>query len=127
MNAAPSSVPPGVPGNRSVEFFDRQFRTQPLAAALVLNPFEEIALPHLAGTVLDFGCGMGNLAFAAARRGCTVTALDASPAAIAHVRARAAAVRLPVTAQQADLRDFPAPGNALKRFATFVARRPAAA
>ncbi|MFO1314480.1 MAG: class I SAM-dependent methyltransferase [Burkholderiales bacterium] len=109
--AAPHVTPPGTTGNRSVEFFDRQFRTQPLAAALVLNPFEEIALPHLAGTVLDFGCGMGNLAFAAARRGCTVTALDASPAAIEHVRARAAALHLPVTAERTDLRDYRIAGD----------------
>lgn len=106
MSAAPAPAPPGAPPSRSVEFFDRQFRTQTRDAALSLNPFEAVALPHLTGTVLDFGCGMGNLAFAAARRGCTVTALDASPVAIAHVRERAAAERLPVTAALADLRDY---------------------
>lgn len=102
---------PAASGNVSVEFFDRQFRTQPGAAALALNPFEQVALPHLAGTVLDFGCGLGNLAFAAARRGCTVTALDASPAAIEHVRARAAFERLPVTAARADLRAYTIAGD----------------
>jgi len=92
--------------NRSIAFFDEQFRRQPGAAALKLNPFEELALPYLKGEVLDFGCGMGNLAFAAAGRCCTVTALDGSPAAIEHIRARAAAERLPVTASIADLRDY---------------------
>ena len=107
MTAEPSQRP----GRRSVEFFDRQFRTQPRAAMLALNPFEEAALPHVAGSVLDFGCGLGNLAFAAARRGCTVTALDASPAAIAHVRARAAAEGAPVTAVRADLADYAIGGD----------------
>ena len=89
----------------SIEFFDRQFRQQPAQALLRLNPFEEQALPYLAGKVLDFGCGMGNLAFAAARQGCTVTALDASPAAVEHIQARAAREGLPVTAALADLRE----------------------
>jgi SAM-dependent methyltransferase len=56
-----------------------------------LNSFEELALPYLKGEVLDLGCGMGNLSFAAARRACKVTALDASPAAIEHIRSRASA------------------------------------
>ena len=70
---------------RSIEFFDRQFRRPPTDASLRLNPFEEQALRYLHGDVLDLGCGFGNLAFAAAARGCRVTALDASPAAIDHV------------------------------------------
>lgn len=93
-------------GNKSIDFFDRQFREQPPEAALQLNPFEVVVLPYLRGEVLDFGCGMGNLAFAAARRGCAVTALDASPAAIAHIERRAAAEALPVVARIADLRDY---------------------
>ena len=91
--------------NKSIDFFDRQFRQQPPETALQLNPFELAILPYLDGTVLDFGSGMGNLAFAAAARGCSVTALDASPAAIDHIARRATAEGLPVSAQLADLRD----------------------
>ena len=94
-----------MPTDRSIAFFDAQFRRHAGEAALALNPFEALALPCLSGQVLDFGCGLGNLAFAAAQRGCTVVALDASPAAIEHVQARAAAQALPVSATQADLRD----------------------
>jgi len=93
-----------MPHNRSITFFDDQFRVCHQGSALDLNPFETLALPFLHGDVLDFGCGLGNLAFAAAARGCTVTALDASPAAIEHVRARAAATGSRVSALQADLR-----------------------
>jgi tellurite methyltransferase len=93
--------------SRSIAFFDEQFRCQPKDVALKLNPFEELALPFLTGEVLDFGCGLGNLAFAAAGTGCTVTALDGSPAAIEHIRSRAAAQGVPVFASLSDLRDFP--------------------
>ena len=48
--------------NKSIEFFDRQFRQAPAEASLRLNPFEAQALPHVHGEVLDFGSGMGNLA-----------------------------------------------------------------
>lgn len=94
-----------VPCNRSVRFFDEHFRRLSTDAALRLNPFEELALPYLRGEVLDFGCGLGNLAFAAAGRGCRVSALDASPAAIERIRVRAAAEHAPVFATLADLRD----------------------
>ncbi len=89
--------------NRSVEFFDQQFQRQIHQTDLALNPFEQAALPHLRGHVLDFGCGMGNLAMAAARAGCSVLALDASEAAIVHLRRLACAEGLPVEAQVADL------------------------
>lgn len=90
----------------SVKFFDTQFQRQVRDRDFRLNPFELAALPHLQGRVLDYGCGMGNLAFAAAERGCSVLALDASPAAITHIEQRAAAEALPVRAVLADLRDY---------------------
>lgn len=92
--------------NSSVTFFDRQFQQQVENRNFQLNPFEQAALPHLCGRVLDFGCGLGNLAIEAAQRGCSVLALDASPAAIGHLRQRAVALALPVEAHQADLRDY---------------------
>ena len=91
-------------GDASIRFFDTQFRRQVREAELALNPFEQRALPWLSGRVLDYGCGLGNLALAAARQGCTVLALDASPAGIAHLQARAAAEALPVQAMVQDLR-----------------------
>jgi tellurite methyltransferase len=90
----------------SVKFFDAQFRKQARDRDFRLNPFEVAALPYLRGRVLDYGCGLGNLAFAAAQRGCSVLALDASPAAIAHIQQRAAAEALPVRAELADLRHY---------------------
>ena len=92
--------------NRSVEFFDAQFRRQAGAGELALNPFERAALPHLEGRVLDMGCGLGNLALAAAARGCEVMALDASPAGIESLAERAHAAGLAVDASIADARTF---------------------
>ncbi len=92
--------------NGSIEFFNRQFQEQARACDFKLNPFELAALPYLHGSVLDYGCGLGNLAFEAARRGCRVLALDASPAAIAHIKRRAATETLAVTATVADLRHY---------------------
>src|SRR5262245_22754224 len=93
----------GAGGNRSVEFFDAQFRRQVQAHDFALNPFEARALGHLAGTVLDLGCGLGNLALAAARAGHEVVAVDASPAAIARIAAAARQEGLPLRALEADL------------------------
>jgi tellurite methyltransferase len=70
-----------------------------------------MALPFLRGEVLDLGCGMGNLSFEAAARGCKVTAIDGSPAAIAHVQARAAAEGTAVRATLADLRTHAITGD----------------
>ena len=93
--------------NHSITFFDQQFSQGVTPQALALNPFETLTLPHLRGEVLDFGSGMGNLAFAAAQQGCRVTALDASQAAVAHMQQRATAEALPVRAELADLRQYP--------------------
>ncbi len=92
--------------DHSIRFFDSQFCRQIAAHENALNPFEIAALPHLCGHVLDFGCGMGNLSLAAARQGCNVVALDGSPAAIEHLRQRAAAEGLAIEARVADLREF---------------------
>jgi 2-polyprenyl-3-methyl-5-hydroxy-6-metoxy-1,4-benzoquinol methylase len=55
-------------------------------------------LPFLSGRVLDLACGLGGLSLAAARQGCEVIAVDASPTAVAQVAAAARAEGLNVTA-----------------------------
>jgi len=94
------------PSGGAEAFFDRQFELQIARADYALNPFEVAVLPFLHGEVLDLGCGLGNLALAAAARGCRVTALDASPAAIIDLARRARAQRLEVEAHTAELRHF---------------------
>lgn len=90
----------------SVEFFELQFQRQVRESDFALNPFEQLALPQVAGTVLDLGCGLGNLSLEAARRGCRVTAVDASRTAVERVRAAALQERLQLEAVQAELGTF---------------------
>ncbi len=97
--------------NSSVRFFDDQFQRQIRQRDFALNPFEQAALPYLKGRVLDYGCGLGNLDFEAAARGCSVLALDASEAAIAHVRGRAASEHAAVEGVRADLRGYEVAGQ----------------
>lgn len=59
--------------DNSIRYFEMRFREQALRSDRQLNPFELLAIPHLRGLVLDYGCGMGNLAFVAAARGCSKT------------------------------------------------------
>lgn len=89
--------------NKSIEFFDAQFQRQILAQDYKLNPFETRALEYLDGTVLDLGCGLGNLTVEAARRGHQVLAVDSSPAAVARIEAVARREDLPIRTLVADL------------------------
>ncbi|TAJ16775.1 MAG: class I SAM-dependent methyltransferase [Planctomycetota bacterium] len=95
----------------SVEFFEPRFQQHIANGDLALNPFETLALEHVRGDVLDFGCGLGNFALAAARRGHRVRAIDGSATAIRRIRDAAAAERLAVTAEQADIGTFELDGT----------------
>ena len=115
--------------NRSIDFFDAQFRAQIAAGEFALNPFEQAALPFVHGRVLDLGCGLGNLAIAAARKGCRVVGVDASLPAIVHIAQVSRAEELGMTAVLAELPSFRLAGE----YDTIVAigllmfmRRPAA-
>ncbi len=89
--------------NRSVKFFETQFRRQVREGEYALNPFETLAIPYLHGSVLDLGCGLGNLAIEAARRGSQVLGLDASPTAIRRIQSVVADLNLPIVALKTDL------------------------
>jgi len=91
---------------KGAAFFERQFRDQVEAGDYALNPFERAFLPLLWGDVLDLGCGLGNLALAAAQAGCRITALDASASATADLTRRARAAGLALEAHPADLRHY---------------------
>lgn len=97
--------------NHSISFFDKQFQKQVSEQSFALNPFEAAALPHLTGSVLDLGCGLGNLAVEAARRGASVVAVDASPTAIARIQQVAAEENLALRGVQADLGDYSIDGQ----------------
>ena len=89
-----------------VAFFDKQFRRQLESREFELNPFELAALPYLKGRVGDLGCGLGNLSLEAARRGCEVLAVDASPAAAERINQEAAVGHRKVRAVTADIRSY---------------------
>lgn len=102
--AAAQSV--AMKSSRAVEFFGSQFERQIEAGDFLLNPFEILALPHMRGSMLDLGCGLGNLSAAAARQGAAVSAIDACANAIASLEARAREAGLPIEATRADLRGW---------------------
>jgi tellurite methyltransferase len=96
---------------KSIDFFDQQFQRQVASGEYALNPFEQAVLPYLSGGVLDLGCGLGNLAVAAAKQGCAVTALDASRAAVERINEAANRLGLKLAAYQVDLGQFEIDGN----------------
>lgn len=92
--------------SRAVEFFGAQFERQIAAGDYQLNPFEERALPYLSGKVLDLGCGLGNLALAAATRGAQATAYDACENAVEDLAERAIASGLDIWVRTVDLKGW---------------------
>ncbi len=96
---------------KSADFFEQQFQQQIAKGDFALNPFEEVVLPHLAGGVLDLGCGLGNLAIAAAKKGCAVSAFDGSRAAVDRVNDAANRLGLPLAAYQVDLSTYAIDGD----------------
>lgn len=96
---------------KSIHFFEQQFQQQVAKGEFALNPFEEAVLPHLSGGVLDLGCGLGNLAIAAAKKGCAVSALDGSRTAVDRVNEAANRLGLPLAAYQVDLSTYAIDGD----------------
>jgi tellurite methyltransferase len=88
---------------KSVAFFESQFQRQVRDEEYALNPFEILALDYVKGSVLDLGCGLGNLSLEAGRRGHHVLAVDASPTAIARLNKDAQCEGLPVRGTHADI------------------------
>lgn len=97
--------------NRTIEFFEAEFQRRAHGHEGAPSSFEEAALRHVSGRVLDLACGLGNLSLAAARAGHEVVAVDASPTAIEHVSAAARAENLPIDAVRADLEQYEIPGT----------------
>jgi len=93
-------------GSGPHDFFGAQFERQIAEGEYALNPFERLALPYLKGKVLDLGCGLGNLAFAAASAGAHVTALDACHHAVDDIARRALESGLDLWVREADLRGW---------------------
>lgn len=91
---------------KAVAFFGAQFERQIAAGDYQLNPFEVRALPFLSGKVLDLGCGLGNLALAAAARGAQVTAYDLCENAVEDLAERALASGLDVWVRTVDLKGW---------------------
>ena len=92
--------------SRSIDFFDSQFRRQVAERDFALNPFEQLALEYVSGTILDLACGLGNLSLEACRRGCRVVAVDGSETAIARIQAAALEEKLQVEAVLIDLASY---------------------
>lgn len=76
-----------------------------LTAPADLGFYERILARH-GGPVLELGCGTGRLALPLAAAGAEVTAIDRSPALLAHARAKAEASGIAVAFHDADFRNF---------------------
>lgn len=102
---------------KSVDLFEAQFERQTREQDFRLNPFEVRALDYLKGSVLDLGCGLGNLSLEAARRGHAVLAIDASATGVARIQRDAKREDLPIEAVVANIN----PGTIDRCFDTILA------
>lgn len=91
---------------KAVAFFRAQLERRIAAHDSRLDSFEVRALPYLSGKVLDLGCGLGNLALAAAARGAHVTACDACESAMEDLAGRAIASGLDIWVRAVDLESW---------------------
>lgn len=96
----------GMLNNKSVAFFEGQFQRQVRDQEYALNPFEILAIDYVKGSILDLGCGLGNLSLEAGRRGHRVVAVDGSPTAVARLSQDAQREGLSVRAIQADIENW---------------------
>lgn len=71
-----------------------------------MNPFEILGLDYVKGSILDLGCGLGNLSLETGRRGHRVIAVDASPTAVARLNKDAQREGLPVRGIRADIENW---------------------
>jgi tellurite methyltransferase len=95
----------------------------------LLAHLDAVAEAGARGGAVDYACGAGRHALLVAGRGVPVLALDRDAAALASLRTRARAARLPVQPLRADLEAMPAPLAAGRCGALLVFRylhRPAA-
>lgn len=90
-------------GDRSIDFFETQFRRQVAEQDFALNPLEQLVLEYVSGAILDLGCGLGNLSLEAGRR---VVAVDGSETAIARIQTAALDEKLRVEAVRTDFAGF---------------------
>ena len=92
--------------NKSIEFFESQFQRQVEERDFELNSFELWALEYLRGSILDLGCGLGNLSLEAGRRGHKVHAVDVSQTAIDRINDEASRHNLDVRAEQRNIANY---------------------
>ena len=97
----PASAGPPAAGEQSVIWHD----VECAAYDVDLPLWRELAAER-SGVVLDLGCGTGRVALDLAARGHEVTGVDADPALVRELCARARAGGLPVTGRTGDARSF---------------------
>jgi SAM-dependent methyltransferase len=81
----------------------------PAPSPFLLEHLDEVAAAAAHGGAVDYACGTGRHALALAQRGVAVLGIDRDADALASLRERARAERLPVQPLRADLEAAPPP------------------